>query len=269
MQAPWNLRRMTTLMALVISTLSGLWAQAQPTSPPPTNINPQTQNPSPVQLAGSSQNQNVAPAQVQDELRACRNRSSQPVNPTDRPMFYSTSWGNNPQEGQYRNEMERLLTSEINNVKRAIEDVARKHVELIRLYPQFEAYQEIVLEDNPGSWRDGTFVNSKKLIIFHYTQDKKLDCVVLDSLTRSVYNPNLWTRKLMRLYYPNVQSVELETLRHNYREPGTLDRTSPEIQLKALRFIFLNLRTALYSMDMMIAAYYDRRNQFNEWQIGL
>lgn len=254
------LRRTAAFALASFLSLAGLSAQNQPAGQTPP-AQPQAQ---PV-----SGNGETPLLRVRDDLRACKNRGDQPVNPTDRPMFYSTSWGNNPQEGQYRDEMERLLTIEIGNVRRAVEDVVRKHEELIRLYPQFAQYQEIVLEDNPGSWRDGTYVNSKKMIIFHYSAEKKIDCVVLDSFTRSVYNPNLWTRKLMRLYHPNVQSIEVETLRHNYQERGTLDRTSPEIQLKALRLVFLNLRAALYSMDMMIAAFYDRRNKFNDWQVDL
>lgn len=211
----------------------------------------------------------IVKKKVTDPLRACQNRNEQPDVPQGELIFYSTSWGNNPQEGQYRQEMERLLRIEMENVRKALADVASKHKELIRLYPEFENYQEIILEDVPGTWRDGIYVNSKKMIVFHYSEQKELDCVVLDSMTRSIYASNTWTRKLVRLYFPNIQTMELETLRHNYVEKGTLEKTSPEIQLRALRLIFLNLRTALYSMDMLIAAYYDLRNKKNEWQINL
>jgi hypothetical protein len=250
------------------SAISLLSLQAQtPTSPPQGGGQPQAQGGAggaPTPPASS-----VRRRAVSDPLRGCPNRSQQPQVPENELIFYSTSWGNNPQEGQYRREMERLLRLEIGNVKRAVDDVEKKHQELVRLYPEFESYQEIILEDNPGSWRDGIYVNSKKLIVFHYSADKKLECVVLDSVTRSVYNPNLWTRKIMRLYYPNVQTIELHTMRHNFEEGGTLEKTSPEIQLRAMRLVFNNLRTALYSMDMLIAAYYDRRNKRNDWQINL
>lgn len=206
-----------------------------------------------------------------DKLRECPYRAEQPKASSDptKPIFYKTTWGNNPQEGQYRAEMERLLTSELANVASAVADVEKKHAQLIELYPQLTKYQEIIIEDVPGVWRDNDFVSSKKLIVFHYNKEKKLDCVVLDSISRSIYQDNTWTRKLLRLYYPNVQSMEMETRRHNFEDRGTLDRTSPEVQLKALRLVFLQLRTALYSMDMMIAAYYDRRNKRNFWQIEL
>ncbi|MCB1172220.1 MAG: hypothetical protein KDK39_01585 [Leptospiraceae bacterium] len=205
-----------------------------------------------------------------DKKRLCLNRKNQPnIGDSDVPVFYKTTWGNNPQEGQYRQEMERLLRIEISNVKRAVADIEKKHEALINLYPSLSSKQVIVLEDVPGVWRNNLYVNSKKLIVFHYDTEKKLECVVLDSFVRNIHNDNDYTRKLLRLYYPNVQTMEMETIRHNYEEGGTLDHTSPEVQLRALRFVFLQLRTALYRMDMMIAAFYDRRNKLNYWQIDL
>ncbi|MCB1314584.1 MAG: hypothetical protein KDK27_01455, partial [Leptospiraceae bacterium] len=54
-----------------------------------------------------------------DPLRECRNRDDQPEADDSDPIFYDQSWGNNPQEGQYRQEMERLLRLEIDEVKKA------------------------------------------------------------------------------------------------------------------------------------------------------
>ena len=218
-----------------------------------------------------------------DKFRQCLNRDEQERKRKDREKEYdrlkaegkkpgllsNISLGNNPREGQYRAEMERLLGIEISNVQKAVRDVERKHKELIVLYPQLKAYQEIALEDVPGAYRDGEYVNSKKLIVMHYNDQGVIDCVVLDSMTRSIYNPTQWTRKVIRLYYPNIQTLELETSRHNYKLRGSLEATSPEIQLKALRLVFSNLRAALYSMDMLIAAYYDLREKKSDWQINL
>ena len=209
--------------------------------------------------------------EVQEQKRKKKDAENQAmINAGKKPSLLSNiSLGNNPREGQYRAEMERLLSIEIANVQRSILDVKGKHKELIQLYPVLKNYQEIVLEDVPGAWRDGEYVNSKKLIIMHYDKNGEIECVVLDSMTRSIYDATQFTRKIMRLYYPHVQTLELESLRHNYSMEGTLEGTSPEIQLRALRLVFNNLRAALYSMDMMIAAFYDLREKQNSWQINL
>ena len=219
---------------------------------------------------------------VKDELRKCKNRSineqkvrkQQETNDKrkaqgQRPVLLNSfSLGNNPREGQYRDEMERLIRIEIDNVTRALGDVEIKHKELIRIYPHLKHYQEIYIEDTPGAFRDGQYVNVKKLIVMHYSTDGKLDCIVLDSFVRNVEYPDQWTRKLIRLYNPNIQMLELETHRHNFVMHGSLELTSPEIQLRGLRLVYKNLRTALYSMDMVIASYYDLKEKQNSWQLS-
>ncbi len=203
-----------------------------------------------------------------DPLRECKAEEFRKSD-VDNLILPEIAWGNNPQEAEYRNEIIRLLKLEIRNVNIAIQDLKNKHKELIKLYPELKKYQEIILEDNPGSWRDGLFVNSKKVLSLHYREDGEIDCVVLDYMIRGVEQYEQWTRKIMRIYYPSIQTVQLETLRQNYKLDESLENASPEIQLKALRTVFLNLRSALYSMDMLIAAYYDRKNKRNDWQINL
>ncbi len=227
-------------------------------------------------IVGSAGAQTAPPKEIKkkvptDPMRECINQGPQQAKAQEFKPGELTSYsiGNNPQEGQYRREMERLLKIEISNVRNAIEDVQKKHTELSKLFPQLEGYQEIVLEDTPGAWRDGVYVNSRRVLAIHYGAESKLSCVVLDSITRAVYNEGQWTRKLIRLYYPNIHTLEMESIRHNYTLTHTLETAAPEIQLRALRLIYNNLRTALYSMDMQIAAYYDLRNKKNEWQINL
>lgn len=219
----------------------------------------------------SAQQKEVKMKEAKDPMRMCKNEAAQQQKAKEFKPGELTAFsiGNNPQEGQYRREMERLLKVEISNVRNAVEDVQRKHTELVKLFPQLEGYQEIVLEDTPGAWRDGVYVNSQRLLAIHYQENSRIKCVVLDSITRDIYNEGQWTRKVIRLYYPNIHTLEMESVRHNYQLTRTLETAAPEIQLKALRLVYNNLRTALYSMDMKIAAYYDLRNKKNEWQINL
>lgn len=207
-----------------------------------------------------------------DNLRQCLNREKQPATDHGELLLDRHNWGNNPQEGQYRKEMERLLRIEVANVRTAIKNVEEKYGELIRAKPAIAGknYKEIKLEDKPGVWRNGLYVSSQKIIAFHFhAEDQKMDCVVLDAMVQSIYIEDQWTRKLMRMYNPHIQTVELHTLRRNYVKGGSLEKTAPEIQLRALRLFAEDLRSSLYMMDMEIAAHYDQRNKLNQWQLGL
>lgn len=227
-----------------------------------------------IPVFGQNQSQEADPHEQlfapADEMRTCLFREDQPEIPADGLIFHSSTLGNNPQEGIYQEEMERLLRIEIRNVADAVADATTKHRELARLFPSYSRYYEIALEDDPGTWNGNDFVNYKKVIAFHFDVDGKMSCIVLDAERRSIYMETAWTRKLMRLYLPeNIQSIELHTFRHNYQTRNRLDEAAAEVQLEALRMVYLDLRSALYRMDMQIAAFYDRRNQLNSWQVDL
>ena len=107
----------------------------------------------------------------------------------------------------------------------------------------------------------------KKVLAINYDANGSIDCVVLDSYTRNLDNENLWTRKILRLFYPDVQFMELETHRFNYKLTTFLERTSPWVQLKAIRAAFRELRTTLYTMDRYMADRQDRQKKIIGWQI--
>ena len=208
-----------------------------------------------------------------DRLRACVNWAEfTDIDDHDELYFDNKTWGSNPQEGQYRDEMVRLLGLEVENVRRAIRNVEDKYAELIRAKPELakQNSKELILEDKPGVWRDGQYVNTQKVLALYFDDsNEKLKCAVLDALVQNIYVANQWTRKLMRLYNPHVQRVELHTIRHNYVQKARLERASPEIQLRALRLFAEDLRSSLYMMDMEIAAHYEQQRKVNSWQLGI
>ncbi|MBI3395129.1 MAG: hypothetical protein HY042_04785 [Spirochaetia bacterium] len=220
----------------------------------------------------------VAKKAPTDPLRTCAKLpagpdprfKNDPANDADPVVLISDEFASNvenPQEKYYREEMLRLLKMEIRNVNRTVRSVEAKHKELIRLYPQFQVYQEIMLEDVPGAWRGSEYVSVRQTLSLGYNAANQLECIVLDAVTRPVYNTDLWTRKLLRVRDYSVQTMEMETLRHNYRLYDTLDRTSPEVQVHAFRVLDLSLRAAVSHMDMMIAAYQDNKDKRNLYQI--
>ncbi len=177
------------------------------------------------------------------------------------------SMGNNPQEGQYRREMERLLGIEIDNINRAMTDAQNKHKELTELYPKYKKYQQIIIRYTPGAYIDGSYVASRTAINFHYDDKGKINCLVLENRSRNVYQTSRWTNKYVRLYNPYIQFMELETFRQNYRLMSRLENTSAEIQLKSMRLMYKNIRAAVYIMDVMIARFHHQTGKQAEYQV--
>ena len=69
-----------------------------------------------------------------DPMRTCGDRAQQEainnVQKENGLIMEEQSWGNNPQESQYRSEVTRLLKLEIENVRKAVKDIEAKHKEL-------------------------------------------------------------------------------------------------------------------------------------------
>lgn len=216
--------------------------------------------------------------QVTDELRSCQTRAMVNRRKERHDQEGATTKSKSgilggaalldaPEDEEYVKEMERLLQLELGNVKKTIEEVMEKHKKYVLLFPEEKRYQEITLEDVQQTFKDGEFVGIKKVLAINYDANGSIDCVVLDSYTRNLDNSNLWTRKILRLFYPDVQFMELETHRFNYKLTTFLERTSPWVQLKAIRAAFRELRTTLYTMDRYMADRQERQKKIIGWQI--
>ena len=92
--------------------------------------------------AQQQQKKPIEKKKATDPMRMCPNEASQAQKAREFKPGELTAFsiGNNPQEGQYRREMERLLKVEISNVRNSVEDVQRKHTELVKLFPSLEGY---------------------------------------------------------------------------------------------------------------------------------
>ncbi len=222
------------------------------------------------QIASSAQTGRLygAPQPTISSLE-CKAQKKQSAQSEAQLMFYSSKWNNTSRERKYRQAMERMLAKEALRVKQAMNDIKSRHDELAFIYPAVKNYQELQLKNLYQVEREGRFVNFKKKIAFHYQSDNSLDCVVLVTFTRDVYSPAHWTRKIIRIRYPDVRQFEVRTEESNYLDISSIKRSSPEVQLEALQRLFGNLRQAIYIMDNLIAYHYQRRNQIDRWQINL
>jgi len=199
-----------------------------------------------------------------DPARNCKNIDNQKSKGTDQFVYPESIIEATNYEGRVqKEEMKNLLLTEIAKIKETLAGIEKKHALLIKLYPQLKNYQEITLSDTPGEWENQDYFSYKKVISFHYTPDEKINCVVIDSEKRNVHYVNIWKRKIIRLYIPYIQSMEMESLSHNSRLLETMDDASPEMQLHGMKLMAKHLQESLYSIDLMIASYYNKREKRN------
>lgn len=171
-------------------------------------------------------------------------------------------------ESDYIKNMAILIKEEIASIQGIVKDIQKKHDKLITLYPQFKYYQEINLEDIPGTYVGTHYLNFRKTVALHYDKDGTMNCLVIDYLSREIYVPNVFTQKFTRMYLPHVQSMEMETIQRQLRVHDYLDNAPPDMQLMVLRRMLDDLRSVAYSLDLQISAYYYTHRKMLEWQAG-
>ena len=170
---------------------------------------------------------------------------------------------------EYSESMERLIRSEIQNIHSTVETVAEKFAALQDVTGSRKSLHTITLEDVAGAWRDGQFVRAEKSIHLHFNEQGKVSCMVLEAINVPINLPSHWTRKYLRMYMPHTNIVEMETLRKNYRLYNTLNNASILHRLEGLRTMHSHIRTALYKIDLQIAAHYDQSKTVADWQIEM
>jgi hypothetical protein len=171
-------------------------------------------------------------------------------------------------QNSYQRETNRLLRQEIEELKQAVSEIEIKRTQLEKIKRVRQTYQLIQLDNATGIVRNGRKSNYISRIHFTF-KDNRLHCLMLESHTRPVYEPEKWTRKKIRLRFPGIESLELASQRRNMHLLQEMENVDPKHQLELLRRLVLNIKTALYSMDMEIAAYYENRNKKNQWQIDM
>lgn len=171
-------------------------------------------------------------------------------------------------ETPYQHQMNRLLRMEIRDLLETVAEVEKKRMQLVRIRDRKEPFHTVELDNETGVIRNGRKSNYQSQIYFVFNQGR-LHCLRLESVVRPIYEPDKWTRKMIRVRFPGIESLELASERRNMNLLQEMENVNPKHQLKLLRMVINNIKTALYSMDMEIAGFYESRNKKNEWQLDL
>lgn len=166
----------------------------------------------------------------------------------------------------YWEALDKLIIKEKENLKEASERLSYKHQNLIHYFPKFKRYQELVVENVAGSYKNGEYVSIRKFVSFSFTSNHDLDCIVIESMIRQVDRPEIFTRRLVRIFYPDLDNIQIETLRHNFHRSLNLASSSPEVHLESLRKIQDVIDSSVFMIDMMVSQEIQNQNELIEWQ---
>lgn len=168
----------------------------------------------------------------------------------------------------YRKFLENRIQNYQTTILGIVDDIKKKHTTISGFMPSVKNYQEVVMADNPGVWRDGHYVNEKKVIALTFNEQGDVTCIVMDSLERRLYNSGYFTRKVIRVYYPELKAIQLDTYVQNHYLPTVLDTEHPELIVRAYKEIRTLLKSVNYNMDKLIASHEYQKERFTDWQMN-
>ena len=169
----------------------------------------------------------------------------------------------------YSIQMQKIVETEINKIKTVLKDIKKTRETYTQAFPKTKKYQELILDYFPIRYKGNRPFNMRTVVSFHYDASGEFNCIVLDSLNRSIEQENIWTHKIIRITFPDIQNIQLDSLRYNYRRVAYTKSFSKDVQFSILRSVFYNLLKARYKMDSQLAArnYYNAK--INVWQSSL
>lgn len=169
---------------------------------------------------------------------------------------------------EYRKFLETRIQNYQTTIQGIVTDIKQKHGTITAFMPSVKNYQEIVMADNPGVWRDGHYINEKKVIALTFNDQGEITCIVMDSLERRIYDTGFFTRKVVRVYYPELKVIQLDTYIRNHQLQTILDTEHPELMVRAYKELRSLLKSVNYNMDKLIAAHEYQRERFTDWQMN-
>lgn len=169
---------------------------------------------------------------------------------------------------KYTRSLLRIIDDLKRTIEVRIEDIEKKHAQLILLKPEYKNKHTIVTEDIPYTIDEGYESNVLKYISFSYNNGK-IEKIELGSKKKRIHFELGYENKTMYINPGDILNSEVVLQRFDEEKKTLLKDISLDNQIRALRLIEASLRNAFYRMDVMIVLIKDKKDRENEYQIDI
>lgn len=171
-------------------------------------------------------------------------------------------------ESKYTKSLLRIINDLKATIEVRIEDIEKKHSQLVLLRPIYKKKHTIVTEDIPFTIDEGYDSNLLKYISFTY-DNGKIQEIELGSKKKRIHYEFAFENKKMIINPKDIFETEIVLTRFDSETKTTVRNISLDNQIKALRLIEASLRNAFYRMDVVIVLLKEKRDRQNEYQIDI
>ncbi|WCL51119.1 hypothetical protein [Leptospira sp. GIMC2001] len=171
-------------------------------------------------------------------------------------------------DSKYTKSLLRIIEDLKNTIQVRLNDIEKKHAQLVLLKPEFKNKHTIITEDIPFTIDEGYESNLLKFISFEY-DGTKIRQVKLESRKKRILFEFAFENKTMLINPNDVMSTEVILTRFDTEQKTVIKTISLDNQIRALRLMESSLRNAFYRMDVMIVLLKDKKDRANEYQIDI
>lgn len=171
-------------------------------------------------------------------------------------------------ESTYTKSLLRIIEDLKKTISVRIEDVEKKHAQLVMLRPEYKENHTIVTEDIPFIIDEGYDSNLLRYISFRYNSGKIRE-IELGSRKKRIHYEFAFENKTMIIDPKDVLATQVILTRFDEEKKTSIRDISLDNQIRALRLIEASLRNAFYRMDVMIVLIKEKRDRENEYQIDI
>lgn len=171
-------------------------------------------------------------------------------------------------ESKYTKSLLRIIDDLKKTIEVRLEDIEKKHSQLVMLRPEYKNKHTIVTEDIPFTIDEGYDSNLLKYISFQY-DGGKIKQIEIGSRKKRIHYEFAFENKTMVIDPTDILKTEVILTRFDQESKTRLSGISLDNQIRALRLVEASLRNAFYRMDVMIVLIKERRDRENEYQIDI
>ncbi|MCC5814851.1 MAG: hypothetical protein JJT78_08850 [Leptospira sp.] len=171
-------------------------------------------------------------------------------------------------ESKYTKSLLRIIDDLKKTIEIRLEDIEKKHSQLVMLRPEYKNKHTIITEDIPFTIDEGYDSNLLRYISFKY-ESSKIKEIEIGSRKKRIHYEFAFENKTMIIDPSDILKTNVILTRFDEEKRTSLNSISLDNQIRALRLVESSLRNAFYRMDVMIVLIKERRDRENEYQIDI
>ncbi len=172
------------------------------------------------------------------------------------------------EEVPFKEHREKVKNELLTQIRDHIDLMVKKHKELVKYRPQIKTFYTQSLNRSINTPDRGQLVIALENLVMRFNNSGELDCMILDNFYTPVDYPENFSRRLVRVYYPDIHTMDFVTSVKSRRYRSELGSLPLDLQVESLQMLEKKIRGASLAVDLQLSLEMEKSRNIVEWQLG-